>query len=223
MTHVPPPWHVSSSTASSFPPRDRGPAADSAARIVPTAPAGVYRSDSDAGPAPDRRGGGSKVRARGRLPCRRPTPRRSVTLPRGCEHAPAEPAHARCGRAPTAPARPPLTPAPPGGSTCPREIDPRCRRSSNPIASGASIERRLSAGFDGKGQCRLVHLLVVQPGTLDGATPVGSDARSTALARDEASRRYAVRDDRRSSPVVRSLYARSLLSTRRTPGLRFCP
>jgi hypothetical protein len=28
----------------------------------------------------------------------RPTPRRSVTLPRRCEHVPAEPAHARCGR-----------------------------------------------------------------------------------------------------------------------------
>jgi hypothetical protein len=39
-----PPWHVSSSAVSSFPPRDRGTAADSAARIVrPRPPASIDR------------------------------------------------------------------------------------------------------------------------------------------------------------------------------------
>ena len=39
-----PPWHVSSSAASSFPPRDRGTAANSAARIVrPRPPASIDR------------------------------------------------------------------------------------------------------------------------------------------------------------------------------------
>jgi Transposase, Mutator family len=43
-------------------------------------------------------------------------------------------ADARVGRAPGTPDRPPLTPAPPWRSRCPRESDPRARRSSRAVA-----------------------------------------------------------------------------------------
>jgi hypothetical protein len=46
----------------------------------------------------------------------------------------------RSGRAPGAPDRPPVTPAPPGRNRCLREIDPRCRRSSPASVSSADID-----------------------------------------------------------------------------------
>jgi hypothetical protein len=88
-----PPWHVSSSAASSFPPRDRG----QRQTLPPRPPASIDRILTQVPRLTDVVAG-AEFEGDLAFLAGRPSPRRSVTLPRRCEHVPAEPAHARCGR-----------------------------------------------------------------------------------------------------------------------------